>query len=168
MIKNEKARIWVNRIVSLIIAGGLMFLIMNYGVTEKIRKELDECKYEATGLLNEAKASFENKDYDKAKETLNTLFIKHPDSNETAEGKMVYGEIEDAIKNQKELDTIWEATVGGIREEWAKTMAVQLREQLIEEAGKEKEELERDMNDILNREWQKVKEEIREEWEKEE
>jgi hypothetical protein len=59
MIKNEKTRDWVNRIVSLVIAGGLMFLIMNYGVTEKIRKELDECKYEATGLLNDAKASFE-------------------------------------------------------------------------------------------------------------
>jgi hypothetical protein len=96
---------------------------------------------------------------------LNTLFIKHPDSNETAEGKKVYTEIEDAVKNQEELDAIWEAAVGGIREEWAKTMAVQLREQLIEKAGKEKEELERDMNDILNSEWEKVKEEIREEWE---
>jgi len=166
MIKNEKARIWVNRIVSLIIAGGLMFLIMNYVVAEKIRKELDECKYEAAGLLNDAKASFKNKDYDKAKETLNTLFIKHPDSNETAEGKKVYTEIEDAIKNQEELDQKWEAAVGGIREEWAKTMAVQLREQLKEKAGKEKEELERDMNDILNREWEKVKDTIREEWEK--
>jgi len=166
MIKNEKARIWVNRIVSLIIAGGLMFLIMNYGVAEKIRKQLDECKYEATGLLNDAKASFENKDYDKAKETLNTLFIKHPDSNETAEGKKVYAEIEDAIKNQEELDTIWDAAVGEIREEWAKTMAVQLREQLQEKAGRAEEELEKDMNDILNREWEKVKKEIREEWEK--
>ena len=166
MIKNEKARIWVNRLVSLIIAGGLMFLIMNYVVAEKIRNELDECKYEAAGLLNDAKASFEYKDYDEAKETLNTLFIKHPDSNETAEGKKVYTEIEDAVKNQEELDTKWEAAVGGIREEWAKTMAVQLREQLIEKAGKEKEELDRDMNDILNREWEKVKEEVREEWEK--
>ena len=166
MIKNEKARMWVNRIVSLIIAGGLMFLIMNYVVAEKIRKELDECKYEATGLLNDAKASFENKEYDKAKETLNTLFIKHPDSNETAEGKKVYAEIEDAVKNQEELDRKWEAAVGGIREEWAKTMVLQLREQLKEKAITEKEELERDMNDILNSEWEKVQEEIREEWEK--
>ena len=166
MGKNGKSKIWINRIVSLIIAGGLMFLVMNFYVAEKIREELDECRYEATLLLNDAKASFENKDFDKAKETLNTLFIKHPDSNETAEGKKVYTEIEDAIKNQGELDNVWESAVGGIREEWAKTMAVQLREQLIEKAGKEKEELESDMNDILNREWEKVKEEIREEWEK--
>ena len=166
MIKNEKARMWVNRIVSLIIAGGLMFLVMNFYVAGKIRKELDECKYEATGLLNDAKASFENKDYDKAKETLNTLFIKHPDSNETAEGKKVYAEIEDAVKNQEELDKKWEAAVGGIREEWAKTMVVQLREQLKEKAITEKEELEKNMDDMLNSEWEKVKEEIREEWEK--
>jgi len=166
MIKNEKARIWVNRIVSLIIAGGLMFLVMNFYVAEKIRKELDECKYEAARLLNDAKASFENKDYDKAKETLNTLFIKHPDSNETAEGKKVYAEIEDAVKNQEELDKKWEAAVGGIREEWAKTMVVQLREQLKEKAITEKDELEKNMDDMLNSEWDKVKEEIREEWEK--
>jgi len=167
MIKNEKTRIWVNRIVSLVIAGGLMFLIMNFYVAGKIRKELDECRYEAAGLLNDAKASFEYKEYDEAKETLNTLFIKHPDSNETAEGKKLYTEIEDAVKTQEELDTKWEAAVGGIREEWAKTMVVQLREQLKEKAITEKEELERDMNDILNSEWEKVKEEIREEWEKE-
>ena len=166
MGKNGKSKIWINRIVSLIIAGGLMFLVMNFYVANKIREELDECKYEATLLLNDAKASFENKDYDKAKETLNTLFIKHPDSNETAEGKKVYAEIEDAVKNQEELDKKWEAAVGGIREEWAKTMVVQLREQLKEKAITEKDELEKNMDDMLNSEWDKVKEEIREEWEK--
>jgi len=163
MIKNEKTRIWVNRIVSLVIAGGLMFLVMNFVVADKIRKELDECKYEATGLLNEAKAYYENEDYDRAKETLNTLFEKRPGSNEAVEGKKLYTEMETA---QKELDTKWEAAVGGIREEWAKTMVVQLREQLKEKAVTEKEELERDMNDILDKEWEKVKDTIREEWEK--
>jgi len=170
MIKNEKARIWVNRIVSLIIAGGLMFLIMNLYVAEKIRKELDECKYEANRLLNDSKAYFENKDYDKAKETLNTLFEKHPGSNETAEGKKVYTVIEDTEKKeqkkQEEMDIKWEAAVGGIQEGWAKTMAAQLREQLKEKANKEKEELEKDMNDVLNEEWEKVKDKVREEWEK--
>lgn len=163
MIKNEKARIWVNRIVSLIIAGGLMFLIMNYGVAEKLRKELDSVKYEATGLLNDAKAYFENKDYDRAKETLNTLFEKRPGSNEAVEGKKLYTQMK---TEQKELDTKWEAAVGGIRAEWAIAMTAQLREQLKEKAGREEEELERDMNYLLNREWEKVKEEIREEWEK--
>jgi len=37
---------------------------------------------------------------------------------------------------------------------------------LKEKAGREKEELERDMNNTLEREWERVKEEVREEWEK--
>jgi hypothetical protein len=136
-----------------------MFLIMNYGVTEKIRKELDECKYEATGLLNDAKASFENKDYARAKEILNTLFEKRPGSNEAIEGKKLYAQMETA---QKELDTKWEAAVGGIREEWATEMAAQLREEFM----KEGEELEKNMENKLNNEWEKMKDTIREEWEK--
>ena len=159
MSEDKKSKMWINRIVSLIIAGGLMFLVMNFYVANKIRKELDECKYEATGLLNDAKASFENNDYDKAKETLNTLFIKHPDSNETAEGKKMYTEVQDGIKKeqnkQKEMDKKWEAAVGAIQEKWQKEKATQLREQL-----------EKEMNDTLDKEWEKVKENIREEWER--
>ena len=166
MIKNEKARIWVNRIVSLIIAGGLMFLIMNFVVAQKIRKELDECKYEATVLLNDAKAFFENDNYDKGKETLDTLFEKHPSSNEAIEGKKLYAEIETAVQKeqelQKELDKKWEAAVGGIRGEWAKTMAAQLRV----EFEKTRDQLEKDMDEVLNKEWEKMKDQIREEWEK--
>jgi len=166
MIKNEKARIWVNRIVSLIIAGGLMFLIMNFVVAQKIRKELDECKYEATVLLNDAKAFFENDNYNKVKETLDTLFEKHPSSNEAIEGKKLYAEIETAVQKeqelQKELDKKWEAAVGGIREEWAKTMAAQLRV----EFEKTRDQLEKDMDEVLNKEWEKMKDQIREEWEK--
>ena len=158
MIKNEKTRIWVNRIVSLIIAAGLMFLIMNFYVAGKIRKELDECKYEATGLLNDAKAYFENKDYARAKETLNTLFEKSPGSNEAVEGKKLYTQMETA---QNELDAKWEAAVGGIREEWAKTMAAKLREDFRMEG----EQLEKNMDDLLNTEWEKMKDTIRDEWE---
>ncbi|MHA2061648.1 MAG: hypothetical protein ACW963_05080 [Candidatus Sifarchaeia archaeon] len=159
MNKNEKAKIWVNRIVSLVIAGGLMFLVMNYSVAEKLRKELDSIKYEATGLLNDAKAYYENEDYDRAKETLNTLFEKRPSSDEAVEGKKLYTQME---TTQKELDTKWEAAVGGIREEWAIAMAAQLRE----EFRKEGEQFEKNMDNLLDTEWEKMKDEIREEWEK--
>ena len=143
-----------------------MFLIMNFVVAQRIRKELDECKYEATLLLNDAKAFFENNNSNKAKETLDILFEKHPSSNEAIEGKKLYAEIETAVQKeqelQKELDTKWEAAVGGIREEWAKTMAAQLRS----EFETTREQLEKDMDEILNEEWEKMKGEIREEWEK--
>ncbi len=159
MIKNEKTRIWVNRIVSLVIAGGFMFLVMNYGVTDKLRKELDEIKYEATELLKDAQAYFENEDYGRAKATLTTLFEKRPSSKEAAEGKKLFTQME---TSQKELDTKWEAAVGGIREEWAIAMAAQLREDHM----KEGEQLEKNMEDLINSEWEKMKDTIREEYEK--
>jgi len=168
VIKNEKARIWVNRVFAFIVGGLLVFLIMNFSVAEKLRKELDESKYEATRLLNDAEAYFENGNYGRAKETLNTLFEKRPGSKEAAEGKRLYAEVELVVekeqKFQKELNRKWEAAVAGIREEWSKSMAGQLRENF----EKDREELEKNMDDILDAEWEKMKDKIREEWEKQE
>jgi hypothetical protein len=160
MGKNEKSKIWVNRIVSIVIAGGLMFLVMNYGVAQKLRKELDSSKYEATELLNDARAYFENEDYDRAKDTLNTLFEKRPGSPEAVEGKNLYTQMETA---QKELDARWETAVGGIREEWAIAMAAQLRADF----KKEGEQLEENMGKMLDSEWEKMKDTVREKWEME-
>ena len=156
MIKNEKSRIWVNRIATFIIAGGAMFLIMNYGVTQKLRNELDSTKYEATRLYNEAKAYFENKDYDSAKKTLTTLFEKRPGSNEATEGKLLYTQME---TTQKERDIKWNAAEEGIREEWAIAISAQWRADFL----KEGEKLEENMETMLSSEWEKVKDKIREE-----
>jgi hypothetical protein len=159
MIKNDKTRIWVNRIASMVIAGGLMFLVMNFAVSDKLRKELDASKYEATELLKDAQAYFENEDYGRAKQTLTTLFEERPSSKEAVEGKKLYTQIETV---QKELDVKWEAAVGGIREEWAIAMATKLREDF----RKEGEKLEKNMEDLLNSEWEEMKDSIREEFEK--
>ena len=166
MIKNEKTRIWVNRIVSMIIAGGLMFLVMNFYVAENIRDKLHEVKYEASGLLNDAKASIEYNNYDKAKKTLDILFLKHPNSKEAIEGKILYAKIESILKNKKELDKEWDVAVPEIRNKWEKVKIVQLREELKAKAIKEKEELEKNKETILNDEWEKAKEEVRKQWEK--
>jgi hypothetical protein len=158
MSENIKSKLWINRIVSMIIAGGLMFLVMNFTVAGKLRKELDSIKHEPTTLLNDAKAYYENEDYDRAKDTLNTLFEKRPGSNEAVEGKELYTQMETA---QEELDVKWEAAVGGIRAEWELAKAAQLREDYRMEG----EKLEKNMDDLLNSEWDNVKEGIREEWE---
>ena len=158
MSENMKSKMWINRIVAMIIAGGLMFLVMNFTVAGKLRKELDSIKHEPATLLNDARAYYENEDYDKAKETLNTLFKKRPGSNEAVEGKELYTQMETA---QEELDAKWEAAVGGIREEWALAKAAQLREEHI----KEGEQLEKNMGTLLDSEWENVKDTIRYEWE---
>jgi hypothetical protein len=131
---------------------------MNYGVTEKLRKELDSINYEATGLLNDAEAYYENGDYDRAKETLNTLFEERPSSEEAVEGKKLYTLMETA---EEERDKQWEAASEGLREEWAIAMAAQLRE----EHAKKGEQLEENMDELLNKEWEDVKDRIRQEWE---
>jgi len=166
VIKNEKLRIWVNRIFAFLVGGLLIFLIMNFAVVssvknqnEELKKELEESQYGAKRLLDNAKAYFEDKEYVKAKETLDTLFEKQPGSNETAEGKKMYTEVQDMIKKeqkkQEEVDRKWETAVGAIQEKWQEEKAAQLREQL-----------EKEMNDtLLDKEWEKAKEEVREKWE---
>ncbi len=166
MIENEKVRIWINRIFAFLVGGLLIFLIMNFSVVsnvknqnEELKKELEESQYGAKRLLDNAKAYIENKDYNKAKEALDTLFEKQPGSNETAEGKKIYTGVQDSIKKeqnkQEEMDRKWEAAAGAIQEKWQKEKAAQLKEQF-----------EKEINDTLDKEWEKVKEKIREEWEK--
>ena len=164
----EKARMWVNRLLSFLIGGFVIFLVMNASVVNNVKKQNSELQKElnkatellneATVLLKDAKAFFENNNYDKAKEKLG--------SNEAVEGKKLYAELETAIQKEQELqlelDIKWEAVVGEVREEWAKTMATQLRS----EFEKTREQLEKDMDEILDKEWEKMKSKVREEWEK--
>jgi predicted negative regulator of RcsB-dependent stress response len=160
MAKNEKANLWVNRIVSLIIAGGVMFLIMNYGVTDKLRKELDSTKFASVRLFDDAKAFFDNENYAKAMDTLDTLFEKRPGSDEALEGQKLYALIE---LMQNESDSKWESAEASIRAAWELTTAAELRGDLI----KEGEDLEKNMESLLNSEWEKTKDSIRKNWEKE-
>jgi hypothetical protein len=162
MIKNEKARIWVNRVFSFLFGALLIFAVMSLSVVSNVKKENEELKkelYEPGRLLTSAKGLFENKNYGEAKKTLDTLFEKHPGASEMAEGKQLYAEIG---AEQNALDKKWETAVGAIRQEWATKMAAQLRAA----SEKDRETLETNMNDLLNTEWDKMKDRIREEWEK--
>ena len=166
MIKNEKARVWVNRIFAFAAGGMLLFLIMNFSVAEKLRKELDESRYAAGQLLNDAKARIESKSYDRARESLNVLIEKHPGSVEAVEGNKLYELIESAVRTEQEMqakmDSEWEEAVEGIRKEWEIKTATEMRDKI----DKERNQLEKDMNTILSQEWEKNKARIREEWEK--
>jgi hypothetical protein len=162
MIENQTTRVWVNRVFAFLVGALLIYAVMSLSVVKNVKAENEELKkelYDPSRLLTNAKGFFENRDYGDAKKTLDTLFEKHPGASEMVEGKQLYAEIE-AEKNA--LDKKWEAAVGAIREEWATTMAAQLRA----EFEKDRETLEKNMNDVLNTEWDKMKDRIREEWEK--
>jgi hypothetical protein len=66
------------------------------------------------------------------------------------------------VRRDDLLDRKWETAVAAIRAEWAKKMAAGLRAQF----EKDKETLEKNMNDNLYAEWEKMKETISAEWEK--
>ena len=164
MIKNEKGRMWVNRVLAFLVGALVIYAVMSLSVVKNVKAENAELKkelYEPGRLLTSAKELFENRNYSEAKKTLDTLFEKHPGASEMAEGKQLFAEIE---AEQNALDKKWEAAVGAIREEWATTMAAKLRADF----EKDRETLETNMNDVLNTEWDKMKDRIREEWERQE
>jgi hypothetical protein len=157
MIKNIMIRVWVNRVFAFLAGGLLIFIIMQTTIVSftqdqniKLTKEIDEIKYAPGRLLEEGRAYFEKNDYDNAQKILTTLFEKHPVSEETKLGRMLYAKIENM---QIEMDKKWNAALPGIREEWTKKMTVQLKEQF-----------EKDIKNNLDREWENTKRQIKEEW----
>jgi len=169
MIKNEILRIWVNRVFAFIAGGLVVFIVLQFTIgsinddLSKQTKAFDDIKYEAGRLLEESKTYFENNDYNNAKRRLDTLFEKHSTSKEAIEGKTLYVKIE---KAQEEADKKWAAAVMGIRNEWEKSMAKQWREELNNQFEKERDALEKNMDNKLNNEWNNSESQIRMEWEK--
>ena len=166
MIQNETTRVWVNRIFAFVVGGLLLFLIMNFSVADKLRKELDTSRYAASRLLNDAKADILNKRYDRAKESLDMLVEKHPGSSEAVEGNKLYAVITTSVKTdqttQAASDLKWEQAVEGVRKEWEMKTAAEMRDKI----AKQSDQLEKDMIKILAADWETNKEKIREEWEK--
>jgi len=162
MIENQTTRVWVNRVLAFLLGALLIYAVISLSIVKNVKAENTELKkelYDPGKLLTSAKELFGNRNYGEAKKTLDNLFEKHPGATEIAEGKQLYAELE---AEQNALDKKWEAAVGAIREEWATTMAAQLRA----EFEKDRETLEKNMNDVLNTEWDKMKDRIRDEWEK--
>jgi hypothetical protein len=111
-------------------------------------------------LLADAQAQFTNREYEKVKQTLNVLFENRPGSSEATEGKLLYDNAVAAIASD---NASWEAAVAGIRERWAKDMTAQLRGK--SEAARL--EMEETLEATLSKEWEKMKDQVRREWTRE-
>lgn len=165
MIKNEGARVWVNRALAFLFGGLIVLIIMSVVVVAPLRsdkqalaKELDEVQHGAERLLAEAKTLAESKSYESALKTLSTLFEKQPGSTQMVEGRKLYTEIEIAIQGKQQA---WEAAVGPIRSAWEKATAAEL----LAKAERERELVETGMAETLAKEWDRVKDKIRRDWE---
>jgi hypothetical protein len=162
MIQNEKLRIAVNRVLSFLIGGLLVYVVMSMTVVTNIKAknaQLTQDYNEAGQMLSDAKAQIADRNYQSAQRTLDVLFEKHPGSNETVEGKKLYVDVASAIAKN---DAKWEAAVGGIRARWAQDMTTQLRTQ----SETQRQQMEKDMTDTLAKEWEKMKDQVRQEWAK--
>ncbi|MCF7944237.1 MAG: hypothetical protein K9L75_01710 [Spirochaetia bacterium] len=165
MQKKLFSQLLVNRIVSFLAGGLLIFAVMSFTVVNNVKtdnkeltKALDSSQYEAGRLLTAAKAQLEEKSYDKAQTTLNTLFENQPGTPEAAEGKLLL----DVIKTvERAADESWEAAMQNIQEQWMIQHADELRAELDQEMA----ELEEDMEELLSEEWDEVKTKIRDDWE---
>lgn len=68
---------------------------------EKLKIEIEELKYGADKLLNQAKVYVESGNFVNAKTELQTLIEKHPASEQSAEAKILMTTVENGIKKQK-------------------------------------------------------------------
>ncbi|MCF7914570.1 MAG: hypothetical protein K9L66_05340 [Spirochaetaceae bacterium] len=167
MTKTEKMKLYAGRI-GLFLAGGLLvFAVMSFTVVnsankqnEQLTETLDTSRYEAGRLLADAEAQFENRNYVKAKESLTALFANQPGSEEAAEGKALMLTIENAEKASNES---WEAAMPAIKQEWGEALAAEI----LAKADAERAKLEENMDATINKEWDKAKEKVRENWEME-
>lgn len=94
MEKNERRTMFLNRMVSFLVGGLLVFAVMSFTVVssanaenEELAAALDTSRFEAERLLEDAKAQLSNRDYAEAEASLTALFANQPGSDEATEGR---------------------------------------------------------------------------------
>jgi len=157
MEQNEKRTLIVNRLVSFIAGGLLVFAVMSFTVVksanaknEELSQALDTSRYEAGRLLDDAKAQLSAGDYQKAEASLRALFANQPGSSEATEGKTLLAKVEEEAAA---ADQRWEAALPSIREEWTQVMSTELRAKF-----------ERDLEATINKAWEQARTKVRDEW----
>jgi hypothetical protein len=160
MIQNEKLRIGVNRVMSFLIGGLLVLVIMNMTVVSTIKAQnaqLTKNYNEAGQMLSDAKAQVASRNYQSAQTTLDALFEKHPGSAEVVEGRKLYTDVAATVAKDSAR---WDTAVGAIKDKWARDLAARLRSQ----SEAQRQEMEKDMTDTIAKEWEKAKDQVRQEW----
>ena len=166
MTKKETMKLYAGRIGFFMAGGLLVFAVMSFTVVntanrqnEQLTKTLDTSRYEAGRLLADAEAQLENRDYIKAKESLTTLFANQPGSEEAVKGKALLVTVEEA---EKASNVKWEAAMPAIKQEWSEKLTAEI----LSKADAERAKLEASLEETINKEWDKAKTKIREDWEK--
>jgi hypothetical protein len=165
MDKQEDKRILMNRVISFLVGGLLVFALMSFTVVSSMKKQntelaatLDASRYEAGRLLADAKAQLESRDFAKARESLSALLSNQPGSPEAEEGRAMLAVITTA---EDKANAKWDKASAAIQKKWASARAAELRA----ESDKERAELEAGLAEKISQEWEKAKDEVRADWE---
>lgn len=166
MKMTDHTRLIVNRTVAFLAGMLLMFAIMSFTVVSTAKTQnadltrtLDTSRYEAGRLLSDAKAQLAARDYAKARTSLTKLFDNQPGSAEAEEGKKLLTLVEAA---EKSSEARWQAEMAGVQKKWADNMTSELRAK----SDLARAEMEKDLKSTIDREWEKAKSRVREDWEK--
>ena len=161
---NQKRTLIINRVVSFIAGGLLVFAVMSFTVVKsanaenaELSKALDTSRFEAGRLLEDAKAQLSSGDYKAAEASLTALFDNQPGSSEATEGKELLARVEQEAAAAEER---WEAALPSIRAEWTEAMAAELRAEFDEDRAKFESELEATINNA----WEKARSDVRADW----
>ncbi|MFA6507549.1 MAG: hypothetical protein WCT14_15720 [Treponemataceae bacterium] len=166
MDNKGNSQLLLNRVVSFLAGGLLVFAVMSFTVidtakknTAELTKTLDASRYEAGRLLADAEAQLAGKEYVKAKESLAILFEKQPGSEESKKGTILLAKVDAAAKAS---DAKWVSAEFAVRTKWTAEKAAESRL----ESEKARVEMEKGLNDKITREWDNAKLKVRQDWEK--
>jgi hypothetical protein len=166
MAENANLRLYLNRFVSFLIGGALVFAAMSLTVVAGAAKsnailasELDASRNDAGRLLGDAQAQLAAGEFAAARGSLDLLFKNRAGSAESVEGKTLLAAVD---KAELEANARWEAALPALRVKWVAARAAVLRA----EAEADRAAAELALPAKLDLEWNQSKDQVRLEWEK--
>ena len=75
---------------------------------ERLKKELEDCRFGAEKLLSQAATYFENREYEKCKSTVSVLLMRHPGSLEAVKARELLGKSEMELKKNALIKEVTE------------------------------------------------------------
>lgn len=164
MIQKENNHKWLNRIMSFLFGGLLVFAAMSLAVTAPLKSQstaltmqLDEIRYGPDRLLGEANVFVQRGSYEEAISSLDSLFEKHPATTQAAEGAVLYRDIEATLQDD---EMKWDAALETVKTAWENTRAEEIRADFEVDRAL----METNMAETLAKEWEESKATIQEEW----
>lgn len=144
------------------------FFLMNFLVAGNLRRELEETRRKLDDsplkLLRDAEKHLENRNFESARNMLDDLTDKYPDSLPARQTAVLATRINATELEQRqwqvEAEARWQKAEPGIREQWKQDRASQLLRQL----DRTRAQLEKDLGLLVENEWQRARSKIRREW----